>query len=221
MPSKRTPPPELQPYVQQIADALIRLSRGEDSTTALGAAVDRAVRTATDLGREPEHKSGWTMFAASFAAVIGANLKALRMEAGVTQAAVADAMAAAGFDWKRITCAEVEIDKRRVKIEEVLALAVLFAIPTIELLLPDDNTVIEWPQGDLPREDVLELFLGLGGSLGTGAVNWRAAARAAGRPKTRGPARPAVDLWANRVSSERHTQPPQSAVRARTTKNGK
>lgn len=214
MPVNRTPPPELQPYLTQIGDALARLARGEDDAdTALGSAVDRAVRTATDLGRQGEPKSGWTTFSASFTEVIGTNLKALRVEADITQQAVADAMTTLGFDWKRITCAEVEIDTRRVTIEELLALGVLFAIPAIELLLPDHNTVIDWPQGDLLREDVLELLVGLGGALGQSGINWRTAARAAGRPRTRRDQRPAVSLWANRA--ERHTPPSSSGAPAR------
>lgn len=194
--------------MQQITDALGRLARGEDSLAAVASAMDRAVRTAIDLAYDTEQQRSETR-SASFAEVVGANVKAMRNDSDTTQAAVADAMAALGFDWKRITCAEVELATRRVAIEEVLALAVLFGVPAIELFLPADDAVITWPQGDLPRRDLVELFVGHGGELGEGGINWRTAARAAGRPRTRTQQRPAVAFWTNR--GERRTQPSSSS----------
>ena len=163
------------------------------------------MRTAEGLARAAEASKPTTTTRQSFAGVIGANLKALRLEADWTQLALAEAMKALGFRWQRITCAEVEIATRRVTMEEVFALSVLFAVPVVEMFAPPEGTVVEWRHGDLAGADVVELFVGEGGAPGEGGTSWRTAARAAGKPRTRSDRRPAVDLWANRT--ERLNQP--------------
>ena len=195
----RTPPSELLPYLQQITAALGRLAQGEESTDALTGAVDRAVRTAADLARAAERDKRSTTSRKSLKHVIGANLKALRKEADWTQLDLAEAMTALGFEWQRITCTQSELATRRVTVEEVFALAILFAVPVVQMFVPPEDTVIEWPQGDLTRADVTELFVGRGGALGEGGTTWRTAARAAGKPRTRSERRPAVDLWSSRA----------------------
>jgi len=211
--SRKTPPPELEPYLTDMSDALTAISQGEDQQEDLYRALDGAVRAAASLGRPG---SGWsTAFEASFGVIIGDNVKALRDEAGWTQAEVAEAMASLGFDWKRITMAQTESAVRRVTFEELLGLAVLFAVPVVQLLLPPDepnNTlVLEWHVGGTNASMVQELLVGHGGRLGEGGLTWAAAARAAGASRRADDWRPAADLWRNRnqKSSETATGRPR------------
>jgi transcriptional regulator with XRE-family HTH domain len=205
--SRNTPPPEIKGYVADISAALTAISEGEDRQDDLYRALDGAVRTAAKLGRPVTAGSTWSQaLEATFGDIIGDNVKALRNEAGWSQAAVAEAMASLGFDWKRITMAQTEAAVRRVTFEELLGLAVLFAVPVVELLLPqqapDDQTVLEWHSGVLPPSVLLELLLGSSGALGRGGLTWRAAARAAGAPRGARDWRPAADLWAGRREQE-------------------
>ena len=204
--SRKTPSPEIEGYVNQIADALTEMNEGEDHLAELYRAVDGAVRTVSASESPVAGMSRWTTFEASFGQIIGENVKALREEAGWTQAGVAEAMVSLGFDWKRITYAEVEASTRRVTFEELLGLAVLFAVPVLKLLIPTeapgDSTVLAWHTGDIPASMVRELFIGDGRDLGRGGLAWRAAARAVGVPRGTKNWRPAADLWRNRADSE-------------------
>ena len=114
-------------------------------------------------------------------------------------------MVSLGFDWKRITYAEVEASTRRVTFEELLGLAVLFAVPVVKLLIPAGDpkitTLLSWETGDMTASMVRELFIGDGGALGQGGLTWRAAARAAGAPRRASDYRPAADLWGTRGGS--------------------
>jgi len=181
------------------------MAKGEDHQGALYGALDRAMRAAASLANPVAGMSRWTTFEASFGQIIGENVKALREEAGWTQAQLAEAMTRLGFDWKRITMAEAEAASRRVTYEELVGLAVLFGVPVVELLIPseapNDTTLLAWNTGDLTASTVLELLIGSGGALGRGGLAWRAAARAAGRPRGMKDWRPAADLWRTRRSS--------------------
>lgn len=205
--SRKTPPPEVEAYVTRMTDALTAMSEGEDQRDALYRALDGAVRAAAARHSSPlAGMSHWTTFEASFSEVIGENLKAIREESGWTQAGVAEVMVSLGFDWKRITYAEVEACTRRVTFEELLGLAVLFAVPVLELLIPteapDNTTVLAWETGDLSASMVKELFIGHGGVLGQGGLTWRAAAQAAGPPGGPKSWRPAADLWRERSATD-------------------
>jgi len=203
--SRKTPPPEIEGYVTQITNALIEMSKGEDHLAALYRAMDGAIRTATRLYNPVAGMSRLTTCEASFGQIIGENVKALREEAGWTQAEVAESMVSLGFDWKRITYAEVEAATRRVIFEELLGLAVLFAVPVVTLCIPAEDpkitSLLAWETGDLSASMVEELFVGEGGTLGEGGLTWMAAARAAGAPRKANDWRPAADLWGAREGS--------------------
>jgi transcriptional regulator with XRE-family HTH domain len=125
---------------------------------------------------------------------VAKNIAALREEAGWTQAQLAEAVTELGFDWKRVTVAEVEGADRRVSLEELLGLSALYAVPMFSMLVPSPTHSVDIVFQSAHPDDVRELMLGPGGRLGTGGPNWRVAARAAGRVESR-PARP---LWRSR-----------------------
>jgi DNA-binding XRE family transcriptional regulator len=200
MPRKSASPPEIVAHLNEIADALTCLSRGEDSEAALYRAVDNAVRTASDLA-EPE-QSEWSV-AYSFAQLIARNVAKLRREAGWTQEQLASAMSRLDFSWQRVTVAEIETRDRRMTLEEVVGLSVLFALPVIQLLQPDETSVIDWPTGALTAHAVMQLFVGSGGVMGHGGVAWKAASKVAGVPSGRNDFRPAADLWRSRSAEAR------------------
>lgn len=200
-----TTPPELRPYLTQMGSALTNMSKGqrcgeEDCSAVLLRAVDGAVRVATSMATErPE--SVWGVFSSGLAGIVADNLKRLREEANWAQSEVADAMTRLGFEsWVRLTVTDVERANRRLSLEELLGLAVLFGVPMLQLLIPADNTRLEWHTGDLASSAVLELLIGQGGVLGSGGVTWQGAARAAGAPRGKGDWRPAADLWRGDVS---------------------
>jgi transcriptional regulator with XRE-family HTH domain len=125
--------------------------------------------------------------------VVAANVRALRLEAGWTQGQVAEVMTRAGFDWKRITVAEVEAGGRRVQLDEMLTLAALFGVPMVSLLMPDEDQAVVIKDGRFLAADVVhELVLGDGGHVGDGGPDWQVAEHATG---TLGRARPAGDYW--------------------------
>jgi len=68
--------------------------------------------------------------------VIGANIRALRVAAGLTQAELGQAMVEMGFPWQsRQTVAEVEAGRRHVAPEELVALAAYFDVPINKLFM--------------------------------------------------------------------------------------
>jgi transcriptional regulator with XRE-family HTH domain len=133
---------------------------------------------------------------------IANHLRDLRVQSGWTQADLAEAMSRLGFDWKRITVAEAERTQntRRVSLEEMLALAALFGVPMIELLLPSSGSVVELSDElDAPAEQLRALMLGAGGQPGSGGAGWSPAARLTARYGRR----PASDLWRARRVGDR------------------
>jgi len=205
MSAKRTDAPasELQPHLKAITEAIAAISRGEspqDHVEAVYRATDSAIREAWSLA--PHGPLSWdSPLSASFAEIIGDNVRVLREEAEWSQEQLALAMERAGFAWKRLTVTQVEGTSRRLSLEELLAIAALFAVPAIKLMLPDERTALEWPNSDLQAAAVHELFLGRGGSVGEGGVRWRVPIAALGGPADARDYRPAVDLWRNRRAS--------------------
>lgn len=122
--------------------------------------------------------------------VVAANVRALRREAGWTQASVAGAMADVGFAWRRITVAEVESGGRRLQLEEMFGLAGLYGVPVTTLLLPGPEPVA-WFDRTLPAAQVVELVLGRAGMGGGGGPDWLPGLLVSGRQS----GRPAHDLW--------------------------
>lgn len=137
-----------------------------------------------------------------FGATIARNLREIRLQTGWTQASLATAMERLGFGWKRATVAEVEGGSRRVSLEELLALAVLYAVPMVELLLPIESEPIRWTAGSqLSSTQIRDLLYGVDDGpdgeqrLIAGGPGWTVAADVAGSGTGQGDWRPASDLW--------------------------
>lgn len=167
---------------------------------------DRAFRAALSQGgqRQPD---AWEL-TTTFTGTISDHIRQLRKEAGWTQAELADAMAQLGFRWRRVTVAEVETagmaeaeelrrSPRRVNWEELLGLAALFGEPMVKFLLPKDN-YLDFPTGEVSPEDVEELVIGKGGTVGDGGASWETAGRVCGDSIGGAEKRPAVALWRRR-----------------------
>ncbi len=170
----------------------------------LHGALDGLLRAVADVAEVEDHP-GWGT-KTDLPTIVAENLRALRDEAGWTQAQLAESMTQMGFEWKRITVAEVENTTRRISIEELCALASLFAVSMFSLLLPSGPSDIELNDTRyLDAKTLRELMLGPGGELGAGGPTWLAAARAAGTPRGSADVRPTVDLWRNRARQENNT----------------
>jgi transcriptional regulator with XRE-family HTH domain len=66
-------------------------------------------------------------------------LKEFRMRRGVTQTALADRMAAAGYPMRRKTILEIEAGTRRLSLDEALALAFALDAAPAQMLSPSDD----------------------------------------------------------------------------------
>lgn len=67
--------------------------------------------------------------------IVARSIKRLRVTAELTQEGLAEHMQKLGFvTWKRITVAEVESGKRRLGLEEMIGIAILFQVPLGHLL---------------------------------------------------------------------------------------
>lgn len=90
-----------------------------------------------------------------FGTVIREAIAARRRKAELTQEALAAEMRSRGFDWKRITVAEVETGTRKVALEELLALAELFGETMVRFLLPDEHDHLLGMSGKQARTLIL------------------------------------------------------------------
>lgn len=165
-----------------------------DDVTRLYLAAE-AVASAPDERDEPEE--------VNFGDLIARHLRRAREESGWTQEQVAGAMREAGWAWQRVTVAEVEGGGRRVSLDELLALAVIFGVPMIRFVLPGPGDYVRLPEGSrcyrtLDDDAVRELMLGPGSYLGAVDETWerpRHVAKATGdRPEWR----PAPAMWEKR-----------------------
>ena len=169
----KTLPPEVERQLQEANERLrfylAEVSEGAvetEVTTSLEGVLNGPLYAARAAGADKRR-----VFAnrdVDFSIVIATNLRTLRLEKGLTQAQLAEEMQARGFDWKRITVAEIEAGAdrdpdeerkaaRKVSLEELLVLAVYFGKPMVELLLPSEH---EWMSkigmsGPMVRQHVL------------------------------------------------------------------
>jgi transcriptional regulator with XRE-family HTH domain len=101
--------------------------------------------------------------APSFRSVLADNIAAERARRRLNQTALAARMTDLGFGWIRQTVTEVEKGTRRVTAEEVLGLAVAFAVPVDVLFYPRDEPEVTLPGGQevapaaRPPRDLSEL----------------------------------------------------------------
>jgi transcriptional regulator with XRE-family HTH domain len=127
-------------------------------------------------------------------AIVGRRVTELRAIAGVTQQNISTGMRLLGIEWSRMTVADVERGKRKVSLEELAALAALFSVPALDLLLPTGEERIALGDRSLTGETVRELFLGGGGEIGVGGPDWSTPWEAL---ETSGPSVLAETLWTN------------------------
>jgi transcriptional regulator with XRE-family HTH domain len=82
------------------------------------------------------------------AELIGANLKALRRAAGLTQTELAEAMEVVGFRWVRQTVAETEAGRRDMTVEELAAIAAIFEMPLYGVIATPGGLITQrWSEG--------------------------------------------------------------------------
>jgi transcriptional regulator with XRE-family HTH domain len=75
-----------------------------------------------------------------FIELLTRNLRAARAAAGLDQAQVRDQMNALGFtSWQRSTVSAVEHQQRRVSVEELIGLALVYEVAPVRLFRPDDG----------------------------------------------------------------------------------
>lgn len=183
-------PPEvkksLDAGVDQLATTLWRITEGDfpEGLEEANARLEEALSAAYRLGEAKATDRPMMARTADFATIVAERIKEHRLTAEMTQSALADAMTRAGFDWKRITVAEVEAgtsgkperrsSARRVALEELMALAAIFRVPMVSLLLPDpEKEYLAWTRSrSLSASDVEELVLGRGGQAGKGGETW-------------------------------------------------
>jgi transcriptional regulator with XRE-family HTH domain len=173
-----------------IANALDAMAAGADEKTQLGKideqllrikdVLDDAIQMARHIGGHSS--ASGVRRSASYSKVLGTRLKDFRTASGWSQERLANAMSEAGFDWKRMTCTQVEADVRRLGLDELVTLAALFGVPVIEFLLPPDDVDLALPNARLERPQLRELLIGKGGNVGEGGVEWSPALRALGSP---------------------------------------
>lgn len=139
----------------------------------------------------------------TFVDVCAREVRRAREDSGWTQEQLAGAMRKAGYPWQRVTVAEVEGGGRRVSLEELLAVAILFGVPMVRFLLPGSGDYLRLPEGTrcyrtLSHDTVAMLMLGPDSELGAVARTWERPAHVArargGRPEWR----PAPAMWAKR-----------------------
>jgi transcriptional regulator with XRE-family HTH domain len=200
-------PDEIASAIETLTKAMLDLAEGQDPAPSSRVAADAfnvALNTATKYGARNRPKvSGFLKpNLAEFGDIVGARLKSLRTEVGWTQERFAQTMTQCGWQWSRVTTAEVESSDRRLSMEELFTVAALFSVPAIELMLPDQKQALDLQHAALDTDEVRELLLGRGGKVGTGELGWPVAQRALGSPK-RTVVAPASDLWRVRSKAAR------------------
>lgn len=190
-------PQEMRGLLLPIADALALVRDGDEmAVTEYEHATLNALGVAVEAGGV-----GFVANAVlSYSAVVGTNVKAVREEAGWTQARLAESMTEIGFNWKRITVAEAESNKRRISYEELCAFAALFSVTIASLLTPDPDIGVRLLDSAEPSDaaTIAELVIGSGSTLNRGRRKWPAAQRIV-RTLSPDARTPAPDLWIDRV----------------------
>jgi len=147
-------PKEVRRHLEVLEDALRRTLEGaptyEVSDDVLRAAEN--AHAAAQTGATPRDDLKHNVV--TFGSLIADRLRRLRDEAGWTQTRLAEAMTEQGFDWKRITVAEIERrgddpDKppRRVTLEELFTLSALYGEPMMLFLTPGDGDYLKLADG--------------------------------------------------------------------------
>lgn len=165
----------------------------DEALTAIHAAIDKIYDIRQERRRSQPRAAGAQEV--GYQSIVAWQLKRLRLEANTTQAQLAEAVNRLGFSWSRVTVAEIEAGSRRVSLEELVAIAALFATPLIELLLPAPFHYLRLPNGRIAEPtELLSLVTGIGSDEEEyGFRMWSAALNIAGVRPTEEDWRPAVN----------------------------
>jgi len=203
MATRKPPLPKaVREHLAVVEDRLRQVATGTppgEVVADLDRAFEAAFNVAAAQGREAPGTHRYVASIVDYGSIVAANVRSLRDDVGWTQAQVAEAMTRVGFDWKRITVAEVEGGGRRLALEELLALAALYAIPMALLLFPRvQGDYLRWPGRALDPGDVHDLVLGTGGQTGDAGADWLPALHATGARSGAKDWRPAREFWRRR-----------------------
>jgi transcriptional regulator with XRE-family HTH domain len=190
-------PPTVREHAQVFLERLARLCQSEhEDAVGLRQDIQLAALQAANAANAEANKSRQHLPTTyELQKFVGMNIKRLRDSAGWTQDELAQAMTTLGFDWKRITVAEVERGARRTGLDELVGLAALFAEPVAMLLAPHPGNYVKFPGNRaLDPTDVAQLLLGPGVEARSGDDRWEPAQRVAGVGEGVDDRRPVADL---------------------------
>jgi transcriptional regulator with XRE-family HTH domain len=215
-------PPEARAHLERIAqrlqeyaqaptqdlgdNKLVDLMARMPPTTELAMEVRAAIAAVTAARWEREKAARSEVIEViDFDEVVARRVRALRDESEWTQAALAQAMTEMGFTWSRVTVSEVEAGNRRVALDELLALAALFAVPLVTLFLPAQSEAIAFPRlGALGALTVREMVMGSPPDAKwlwtVGGADWQPARAITTAGEGDGDWRPARRLWESRLA---------------------
>ncbi|MFN2489883.1 MAG: hypothetical protein ABR529_09135 [Actinomycetota bacterium] len=151
-------PKEVRQHLNNLSDALADVIQGEPGA-ATGASA--ALWKATAAARRFASTSGDRPTVVTFEWLIARTMRQFRLQSHLSQEALAANMTMMGFDWKRITVAEVERLARRVSFLELLGLAALFGVRMVGFLLLEPGTALQFPDGRIVEAELVnELIQG-------------------------------------------------------------
>jgi transcriptional regulator with XRE-family HTH domain len=108
--------------------------------------------------------------APTYAAILAANIRGMRNRKGIGQEALAERMRGLGHEWVRQTVGATERGKRRVLVEEAVALAAALETTALALLVPtQDDKVVEFAGEPIEGKSVEALISGFN----DGAIQWK------------------------------------------------
>jgi transcriptional regulator with XRE-family HTH domain len=108
--------------------------------------------------------------APTYGAILAANIRGIRNRKGLGQEALAKRMRGLGHEWVRQTVGATERGRRRVLVEEVVALAAALETTALALMVPTrDDKVVELAGEPLEGKSVEALISGLN----DGAIRWK------------------------------------------------
>lgn len=138
-------------------------TNGSDQAEALAVAYEYFVAAKVLAVRTAQRRApaAGEVQAVDFTDIVASRLQEHRVMAGITQAYLAAVMKRLGFKWSRMTVTEVEGGSRKVALDELLALAALYAVPMVEFLLPYEGESLRYPAlGDVEGSVVQVMVVG-------------------------------------------------------------
>jgi transcriptional regulator with XRE-family HTH domain len=151
----------LRPILERFAETARSVADGSAPASALSEVAEKVALEA-EAAAFRNTNDGWGTLA-TVGDTVRQRVSDMRRTKGWTQEQLALEMRALGFDWKRLTVTEIERGTRRVSVEELIGLAVLWEMPVVALVQPADGVGLELNDVELPDRDITVLFSGSGG----------------------------------------------------------